>query len=72
MHKFPYERSCEGLISEPGHDLPDMFASRLRAPIIDREIGGAGINLICKEGQHNVVGLFSNLTNPPGMAQISQ
>ena len=72
MNKFPYEGSCEGLIPEPGHDLPDMFAPRLRAPIIGREIVGAGINLICKKGEHHIVGLFSNLTNPPRMAQIGQ
>ena len=72
MNKFTHEGSCEGPIAEPGHDLRDMFASRLRASIIDRQIGSAGINLICKKGQHHVVGLFSNLTNPPGMAHVSQ
>ena len=72
MNKLSHKRPCEGLISEPGHDLRDMFAPRLRASIIDRQIGSAGINLICQKGQHRMIGLLSDLTNPPGMAQISQ
>ncbi|KZX99076.1 hypothetical protein A3747_22925 [Sulfitobacter sp. HI0076] len=68
MNKLPHKGFCERLVSKPSYNLRDMFASCLRALIIDREIGGAGINLICKKGQHHVVGLFSNITNPPGMA----
>lgn len=69
MYKFPYEGFCEGLISKPSHDLPDMLAPGLRAPIIDREIRSNGINLTRKKGQHHIVGLFSNIANLPGMQQ---
>lgn len=55
MNKFPHEGSCEGLISERA-TICDLFASRLRVSIMNRQNGNAGINLIFKKGSLSSLG----------------